>query len=302
MKTISRDLLLLAVLLLGCISSLSAEIPGVETNASSKNIGFDVHWPLLNAEEKVASKKMAVLRGQVTTRLVELAGGNLLLKMSVSLTRPSGEAHRQFWNSSLAFREYGWMSYVRVWDANQQWLWPNLAYLLRASGTERVDRYGGWDPGHHVDNDFAAVLVRKYDAAGLESLSTKGKPLVSAEWHPEGVAQADRQSIVHTSRSDEFTVHLGEKQMLGKGEIKLWLIYADFLGSPVPRGWPKQPEFDGGILAFFRIDWLNQSSQGCRFGITQTVPPENTRFDWKLWMNRPTKDSEAEATPRLTEK
>lgn len=301
MKMIRRNMLLVVVMLFGCGLSRSAEVSQVETNAFSKKISFDVHWPLLNPEEKVARKKIALLQGQVTTRLVEATDGTQLLKIVVSLTRPSDEAHRQFWNSSLAFPEYDWMRYVRVWDVQRQWLWPNLAYLLRAYGAERVDRYGGWDPGHHVDNDFAAVLVRKYDDAGVESLSTKDKPLVSAEWHPEGVAKADRQSLVHTARSDEFAVRLGEKRMPGKGEIRLWLIYADFLRSPVPRGWPKQSEFDGGILAFFRVEWLNQPGQGCQFEITQKVPPENTRFDWKLWMNRPTKDSEVEASPRLTE-
>ncbi len=301
MKTVLQNLLLVAVMLFGCGSSQSAEVPQVDANAFSRKISFDVHWPLLNPEEKVARQKMALLQGQVTTRLVEATDGTLLLKIVVSLTRPSDEAHRQFWNSSLAFPEYDWMRHVRVWDAQHQWLWPNLAYLLRAHGTERVERYGGWDPGHRVDNDFAAVLVRKYDAAGVESAGTKDKPLVSAEWHPEGLAKVDGQSLAHTARSDEFVVRLGEKRTPGKGEIRLWLIYADFLRAPVPRGWPKQPEFDGGILAFFRVDWLNQPGQRCQFGITQGMPPENTRFDWKQWMNRPTKDSEVEASPRLAE-
>ena len=58
------------------------------------------------------------------------------------------------------------MRYVRVWDKDNRWLWPNLPYLLRLHGTERVERYGGVDPGKGVDNDFAAVLMRKYDESG----------------------------------------------------------------------------------------------------------------------------------------
>ncbi len=301
MTTISRNMLLLAMVLSGCNSSHGAEIPVSETNAFSQKVSFDIHWPLLNPEEKAATQKTALLRGQVTARLAEPAGEKLLLKIVVSLTRPSDETHRQFWNSSLAFPKYDWMRYVRVWDTQQQWLWPNLACLLRASGTERVDRYGGWDPGHQVDNDFAAVLIRKYDASGQESPGTKARPLVSAEWRSEGNPKADRQTIAPTALSDEFVVHLGGKQTAGKGEIRLWLIYADFLRAAIPRGWPKEPEFDGGILAFFRLDWANQPGHECQFGIHQMVPPESTRFDWKQWMNRPTKESEAEAKPRLTE-
>ena len=53
------------------------------------------------------------------------------------------------------------MKAVRVWDARNQWLWPNLAYLLKLSGLERVERYGGVDPEKGVDNDFSALLIRK---------------------------------------------------------------------------------------------------------------------------------------------
>ncbi len=33
-------------------------------------------------------------------------------------------------------------------------------------GKARFERYGGVDPGKGVDNDFAAVLIRAYDATG----------------------------------------------------------------------------------------------------------------------------------------
>ena len=48
---------------------------------------------------------------------------------------------------SWRFPQYDWMQYVRVWDADHRWLWPNLPYLLRLHGIERVERYGGIDPG-----------------------------------------------------------------------------------------------------------------------------------------------------------
>jgi hypothetical protein len=102
------------------------------------------------------------------------------------------------------------MRYVRVWDVDQRWLWPNLSYLLRLHGTERVERYGGVDPGKGVDKDLAAVLIREFGASGRnESEGTKGAPLVAAEWYPAGAAVTDKQTVVHAAQSDEFTLHLG---------------------------------------------------------------------------------------------
>src|SRR6185295_12514138 len=99
-------------------------------------------------------------------------------------------------------------------------------------GIERVERYGGVDPSKGVDNDFAAVLIRKYDATGQsESQDTRQTPLVEAEWHPVGVAAAGKQSIVHSVQSDEFVIHVGRPEQSSQGKGAIWLIYADFMGA-----------------------------------------------------------------------
>ena len=54
------------------------------------------------------------------------------------------------------------MHYVRVGDADRRWLWPNLPYVLRLHGIERVERYGGVDPGKGVDDDFAANFLKLF--------------------------------------------------------------------------------------------------------------------------------------------
>jgi hypothetical protein len=191
------------------------------------------------------------------------------------------------------------MRYVRVWDTNNQWLWPNLPYLLRLYGRERIERYGGWDPGKNVDNDFAAVLIRKYDASGTELPETQRRPLVSAEWHPVGLKATDKLSIVHSARSDLFTVHLEDKARAGR--IFVWLVYGDFLGAPVPRDWPKEPEHDGGILAFFQIEWKH-GEQGYTIEAKQQIPRSSTGFDWRRWVARYSFIDQARGTCRLTDR
>ena len=112
------------------------------------------------ASASPTSDRKPLLHGCVILRLEALPDRSLAARLRIILSRPSDETGRQFWNSRLAFPEYDWMRYVRVWDTSHQWLWPNLAYLLRLHGLERVERYGGVDPGKGVDNDFAAVLIR----------------------------------------------------------------------------------------------------------------------------------------------
>ena len=84
------------------------------------------------------------------------------------------------------------------------------------------------------------MLIRKYDADGnVESPDTKTTPLVSAEWQAVPPAPTDLHTVVHTARSDEFVIHLGDGQDFDRGKTKIWLIYADFLGSWPPLSWPK---------------------------------------------------------------
>jgi hypothetical protein len=222
-------------------------------------------------------------------------------RLSIILIRPSDDAGRDFWNSRLAFPEYDWMRYVRVWDVDKQWLWPNLACLLRLHGIERMERYGGVDPGKGVDNDFAAVLIRKFDAAGgSESEDTKSAPLVAAEWYPVGVAGADKQTIVHTVRSDEFTLHLGKGVERPQGFAAVWLIYADFMEAKPPAAWPKTPEFAGGILAYFEIQWDLKKSRGHEIGIRQLVPRASTGFEWERWASRTRAARDSKSTAKLS--
>ena len=261
------------------------------------NLGFTIHWPLQATSAGTA--KRPLLTGDVTARLTEEPSGQVTLKTALRLTRPPDEQHRAHWNATLAYPQYGWMESVRVWDKDRQWLWPNLPLLLRATGTQGADRYGGWDAGHHVDNDFAAVLIRAYDADGKESPATAEHPLVTGQWHPD-VPDPDTahgyNSVVHAARSDEFTVPLQTQ----RGTLNVWLIYADFLRSPPPPNWPKESEFNGGTLKFFTLTWATHPQHGHTLTLQEAPPPEPTRFDWKRWHDRPTALDLPDAPPRLT--
>lgn len=272
MKLLSRAVLgvLVFKLQMGCLLAGMAQVE------------FGVYWP-----PDSASKPL--LRGTVSVQAT-----NMVARVSVTLARPQDEASREFWNSRLAFPEHAWMKQVRVWDAKHQWLWPNLPYLLRLHGVERVERYGGVDPEKGVDNDFAAVLLRKYDASGeTESMETKRMPLVSAEWHPVGISgEVNKETIVHATRSDEFTLYLR-----GDGRIGIWLIYGDFLGAKPPKDWPKKPEYNGGILTYFQADWR----RGGEIKLRQTTPPCATGFDWCPWAAQARQFDGVESPSRLTD-
>ena len=111
-------------------------------------------------------------------------------------------------------------------------------------------------------------------------------PLVSAEWHVDGVAETDLHDIMHVARSDEFLLHLGGEDGPVRGRLKVWLVYADFFGARAPRTWPKAQEWAGGILAFFEIDWEASPSHGCRAIVRHAKPRQSTRFDWAEWVVR----------------
>lgn len=180
------------------------------------------------------------------------------------------------------------MRYVRVWDTDNRWLWPNLPYLLRLHGIERAERYGGIDSGKGVDNDFAAVLIRKFDASGQnEEEITKRAPLVAAEWYPVGVSgMTNKQTIVHSAQSDEFTLHFGPAEGQAQGRATVWLIYADFMGARLPEAWPKAPEFAGGILAYFELQWDAKAGSGREISLQQLIPKRATGSDWEGWALR----------------
>lgn len=267
----------------GCDRAATATAPQSLDGAACP---FAIYWPPRDPQETPVASSKPLLRGQVTLDATEAEHGATEVGLVVRVTRPSDEADRQFWNSELAFADIDWMEEVRVWDADGKWLWPNLPYLLRLPGQERVERYGGTDPGKNVDNDFAAVLIRKYDAAGeTEASETDDAPLVSAEWYADGKAKTDLKTIVHVARSDRFVLHLGGNDRQERGHVKLWLIYADFLGARPPRPWPRQREWAGGILAYFEIDWETVPGQGCRGIIRHKRPEVATGFDWAGWVD-----------------
>lgn len=264
--------------------------------------GFDIYWPPRDPQENPPASAKPLLRGTLTLAAKPAARAGAEVRLVVTVTRPSEEADREFWNSELAFADIDWMSEVRVWDADGKWLWPNLPYLLRLPGLERVERYGGMDPGKHVDNDFAAVLIRKYDPRGeAESPETEDAPLVSAQWHAEGTADTDRHTIMHVAESDTFLLHLGGENEPARGRLKVWLIYADFLGARPPRTWPRAGEWAGGILAYFEIDWETSPDHVCRGIVRQKRPEESTRFEWADWVVRRRGSDESEARVRLSD-
>lgn len=255
----------------------------VETNT----LEFGVFWPPQAPDVATPSDLKPLLEGRLTCRVGRSTDHRLAAHFRLRLARPSDEAGREFWNSRLAFPEYDWMRYVRVWDGENRWLWPNLPYLLRLHGTERIERYGGVDPGKGVDNDFAAVLIRRYDAVGgTEHEQTRHRPLVAAEWYAAGASRADKQTVVHLAESDEFTLDLGRAGEPIRGLAALWLIYADFMGAKPPASWPQTPEYAGGILAYFEVQWDLQARVGERLSVRQKVPRSSTGFDWEQWARR----------------
>lgn len=250
-----------------------------------KSLDFDVFWPPHDPSLPDHRRRRPILKGVVETRVVQPADEPAFAAISITLTRPRDETSREFWNNRLAFPEHEWMSQVRVWDANQRWLWPNLPYLLRLPGKERVERYGGVDPGKDVDNDFAAVLVRSFDAAGNETTTSREQPLVTAEWQPADVRGAvNRRTVAHVARSEGLRVPLGNPRPGSTGKLAVWLIYADFMGFDPPSSWPKEPEYAGGALAWFEIDWQRDADGNWHTKIRNTAPPGNTGFDWARWV------------------
>jgi hypothetical protein len=302
MKPCAKPSLLLVLLWTCCwawVAGAAEKVTQTETN----RLEFGVFWPPKAPSESPASGARPLLQGCMIVRPEHLSDGTLLVHLRILLSRPSDEAGREFWNSQLAFPEYDWMRYVRVWDKDNRWLWPNLPYLLRLHGIERVERYGGVDPGKGVDNDFAAVLIRKYDESGEhEDQATARGPLVAAEWYPVGVSgEVNKQTIVHTAQSDEFTLHLAGPDAPPRGLVTVWLMYADFMGARLPEAWPKAPEFAGGILAYFELHWDPKSRDGREISLRQLVPKRSTSFDWEQWAPRTRAARDSKSTAKLSD-
>lgn len=262
---------------------------------------FAVFWPPHDLGRPLRESDKPLLHGELSVFETETDPSSAF-RMHITLRRPDGETDRIRWNEKLAFPEYSWMAKVRVWDRDEKWLWPNLPYLLRAHGEERVQRYGGIDPGKGIDNDFAAVLIRPIErnssqtkkqetAQSAQPRSTQSQstqPMVSAEWHGIDAEKPDMNSIVHMARSDDFIIRLlPSGRQSQSGRLGVWLIYADFLGASLPRNWPAKGEYTGGILAYFEVSWQRNSDGEFRFDIEHLVPPTDTGFDWAGWSTGP---------------
>jgi len=263
---------------------------------------FDVNWPVVDPAVGGGTGRQ-YLEGQLSVRCADAGTDQARAAISITLTRPhASEADRTSWNRKTRFPQYAhWMPYV--WDAEEKWLWPNVAYLFTIHGRDREERYGGWDKGHHDDNDFGGILIRKYDATGeVEHADTReGGPLVSAAWRAVGVKDADRETVAHVARSEEFTVHLADGAT-DKGRIKLWFVYGDFMKFPLPKRWPKARECNGGTIAFFDIDWSRRANRTVTLTVSQKTPPPPTKFDWNAWIGRSGPDDVPVAASRLSDR
>lgn len=248
---------------------------------------FDIYWPPRDASRSANSGSPPLLDGKLSIFESDVSPSNSF-RLNVTLTRPDSEAARLRWNQDLAFPEYSWMAKVRVWDRKREWIWPNLPFLLRAHGTERIERYGGIDPSKGLDNDFAAVLIRPLGLAEPGAGQTDSKDqtaqMVSAEWYPADSAGGNKRSIVHVARSDDFEFIVGPAAGHSQsGEFAVWLIYADFLEASFPHNWPQNQEYAGGILAYFEVNWTRTKDGKFAFETQSLVPPMDTGFDWQRW-------------------
>ena len=236
---------------------------------------FRIDWPPKTPAEANRLRVPPLLNGRLDVSTGDCVGKSAV-NVRIELTRGETEADRERWNRQLAFPEYDWMSRVRVWDADRKWLWPNLPYLLRADGIEREQRYGGVDPGKGVDNDFAAVVVRPLGALADDAE-------VTAKWFGPPTGTVDKRTIVHRAFSQDLQWNIPAES--NSGVLGVWLIYADFLESPVPEGWPAGREFNGGALAFFSIHWAVDGDGKVTIGeIVHDVPPVLTGVDWQDWL------------------
>lgn len=260
------------------------------------SLPFAIYWPLQDPLAESAPRGRPLLNGRLNVWLEDPDTDDARVVIGLTLTRPSDEESRAFWNKRLLYSEFGWMSRVRVWDEEKKWLYPNLSYLFKLHGADRVERYGGWDPGKQVDNDYGAVLVRRAEE--------DAKTLVSARWYPVDVADAGRRTVSHVTRSDCFTVHPAGG---GPGDetpqtqrIKVWFIYGDFMKHPVPKAWPDKKEDVGGALAFFYVDLTRRADGFAEPDIT-LARPEHTGFDWRGWVGRNTELKRPDGEPVLVD-
>lgn len=289
-------LILIGIFNTGCVDEKQKDKPKVGPLLAGTS-EFEIHWPPVELNSEMASTRLPLLLGSVNIKEADADEEECVLEIDLTITRPSNESDRELWNSHLEFGEVPWMDEVRVWDADSQWQWPNLPFLLTRHGIERIERYGGVDPGKLVDNDFAAVLIRKYDKSGhSEQIDSQTSPMVSAKWLSDRQEKTDIHSIVHVARSETFRIHIGSNEKHTTGKLKLWLIYADFLNTRPPDTWPEEGEWAGGILAYCEIAWDKKPNEPSRGTVQFLTPPTGTGFNWIEWSLDKTPPAESRLT------
>ena len=272
---------------------------------------FDINWPPTSLDLRKRPRR-SLLAGQLRLRGDSSHATDPKMIITLVLTRPhdaDADRDRKFWNSETAFRQYkSWMPYVRGRDAKgKEWLWPNLAYLFKLHGTDRVERYGGWDRGHNADNDFGGILIRKYNPSGA---AEPGQPLVSADWHAAGADESLLSDVVHSAESDSFTLHPEDSARPCSQLARVWFIYGDFMTWRAPwkyaagpmKGRPLKKEYAGGIIAQFRIDWSYTPGQPFELTVTPETPHDDTGFNWIKWIAREAEWDTPKARPTLTDR
>ncbi len=240
---------------------------------------FRVDWPPQTPSDGRRTKSPPLLWGNLLVSAGQ-KNGRTMMNFRIELTRGDSDSDRARWNQQLKFPEYDWMSRVRVWDSERAWLWPNLPYLLRAHGVEREQRYGGVDPGKRIDNDFAAVVIKSAGTGTNDGQFTS----IGGNWHSPPVGWIDKRTVIHHALSEDLQRTVPDSQM--RGELGVWLIYADFLDFSPPRSWPDEPEYDGGILAFFSIQWKRNDDDSLIIqSVKNEIPPKSTGVRWEEWLN-----------------
>ena len=75
-----------------------ADLASTTNSAGSLTLDFGVFWPPRDPSAPVGSGTRALLNGQVVFRVENPSSTNAVLQLHLTLTRPSDEAAREFWN------------------------------------------------------------------------------------------------------------------------------------------------------------------------------------------------------------
>ena len=68
-----------------------------------------------------------------------------------------------------------------------------------------------------------------------------------------------------------------------------------------PAAWPKEPEYAGGILAFFEARWAKSAEGHPEIHIKPMVPRQATGFDWERWALRTLASPDSKRTAKLSD-